>query len=116
MQREETLKPKGDEPFFVFSSKPAMHGGVKPVDVHQAECDATWPSFHGSVVKLIETRDTERIVRKTSGEPKECHAKDGKTSIVATQEKEPREHGAMATGACVMRRDASTKHKRQAFA
>ena len=99
MHREETLKPKGDEPNSVFSSKHAMYGGVKPVDVHQAECDATWPSFHGSVVKLIESGDTggeprthradrvERIVRKTSGEPKECHAKDGKTSIVATQEK-----------------------------
>ena len=56
-------------------------------------------------------------MRKTSGEPKESHAKDGKTSMVAgAGGKEPRKHGAMATRACAMRLDASTNHKRDAVA
>ena len=80
--REETLKPKSDESNGTFTTQSVVHGGVKPVDVHHAECDATWPSSHGCVVKLIESRDTEgeswkhradrvqRTTRKTSGEPK----------------------------------------------
>ena len=59
MHREETRKPKSDESNGVSSTNSFVHGGVKPVDVHQAECSATWPCSHGSVVKLIESRDTK---------------------------------------------------------
>ena len=127
--REETLNPKSDESDSVSSTNSVMHGGVKRVDVHQAECSATWPCSHGGVVKLIESRDkegeswkhradrVERTMRKTSGEPNESHAKDRKTSmVVVAGGKESREHGAMATRACAMRLDASTNHKRHAVA
>ena len=97
--------PQSDESNSVFSTQSVVHGGVKSVDVPHAECDTGWPRSHGSVVKLIESRDTEgeswthsadrveRTVRKTSGEPKECHAKDGKISMVATQVEKG--HGSM---------------------
>ena len=127
--REETLNPKSDESGSVSSTNSVLHGGVKPVEVHQAECSATWLCFHGGVVKMIESRDTEgeswthradrveRNMRKTSGEPKESHAKDGTKSMVAgAGGKERRERGLMATRACAMRLDASTKHKRHAVA
>ena len=127
--REETLNPKSDESDSVSSTNSVMHGGVKRVDVHQAECSATWPCSHGGVVKLIESRDkegeswkhradrVERTMRKTSGEPNESHAKDRKTSmVVVAGGKESREHGAMATRACAVKLDASTNHKRHAVA
>ena len=126
--REEPLKPRSDESKSALSTQSVVHGGVKSVDVHHAECDAAWPCSHGSVVKLIEIRDTDGeswTHSRSCG--KNCEKDERRAERVPCQGwediqcsdaggKEPREHGAMPMRPCAVRHDERTKHKRHALA